>query len=105
MLGVVGSASRSRWLSYRCRSRQGDRTRGAITRYIHGDRGRGDFPASINPGARHELYRWLQVQAWFDDTKTSVDIAAVDIAIRLRQQLINAPNDIRELCLDVVLAR
>ncbi len=79
-------------------------TRSSITRYIHGDRGRGNFPAPINPGARHELYRWLEVQAWFDQAPALVNIAAVDLAVRLRQQLCGASADIRHLCVNVLLA-
>lgn len=64
-------------------------TRGAITNFVSGARGRGAFPTAINPGARNELYRWAEVNAWLnhstpDDAQA---IAAIDTAVRLSAQL------------------
>ena len=64
-------------------------TRGAVTNFVSGARGPGGFPAAINPGARNEVYRWAEVNAWLnrsapDDAQA---IAAIDTAVRLSAQL------------------
>ena len=41
-------------------------TRGAVTNFVSGARGPGGFPAPINPGARNEVYRWAEVNAWLN---------------------------------------
>jgi hypothetical protein len=64
-------------------------TRGAITNFVSGARGPGGFPAAINPGARNELYRWAEVNAWLDHSTPddAQAIAAIDTAVRLSAQL------------------
>jgi uncharacterized protein YunC (DUF1805 family) len=64
-------------------------TRGAVTNFVSGARGPGGFPEAINPGARNEVYRWAEVNAWLnrsapDDAQA---IAAIDTAVRLSAQL------------------
>jgi hypothetical protein len=65
-----------------------ERARSGISHLIAGIRGKGDFPKPINPGARHELFRWTQVNAWLnnDDQDVADRIAFLDSLARLTVQ-------------------
>ena len=78
------------------------RTRGSVGHLISGIRGNGLFPAPINEGARHELYRWAQVEAWFNaderpaELETADSIAVLDAVVRLHTQILGLPSASRQ---------
>ncbi len=71
------------------------RTRQSVGQLITGDRGRGGFPPAINPGARHQLWRWSDVSAWFEESDPDDDDLVLEVmndVVALRAALHRLPK-------------
>jgi hypothetical protein len=54
-------------------------TRGALTQYAKGQRGKGDFPApAVRVTSENPLWEWKTVARWFAQTKKIDDAAVVE---------------------------